>query len=188
MPRRGKRGPPLSYNDKYRQIKESKFTVDIPRPDTPSAKALVTRYHRILFGGRKKDGSYTRGISSKFSPTKSKYADDIKELWKVKGASRIKNAYYPSQFGHVSKVTKNFIYFTSKAGTFKILNVNPKELALASRAEREQMLKPLVGKRVQLMIGNSIQGIVFDDIEDVFDAYDLAEDTYSDIAPVYFIS
>lgn len=184
MARKKKRAPPLNYDEKYRQIKESKFDVNVSKPTTPSTKAMVTRYHRLLFGGRTSSGHYIRGIARNYNPTESKYSDDIRAIWNIKGTPRIRNAYIPKFLGSISSVSDNFITFKTKAGKFQILNVSPKDLATATKEERAKLLKPLKGKSAQIVIGTSIQTIVFDEIDDLDDALDIVVESAGEEAPI----
>lgn len=110
-----KRGPPKprqSYAQKYRQIKESGFEVSIKRTD----KALISKYHRIIFGGRTKSGKYTVGLKSHYTPLKSKHKDILQQFTGDRRISRIKSALLPKEF-HVTKITKRRIYIRSKYET-----------------------------------------------------------------------
>lgn len=184
-----KRPPPLSYSEKYKQIKKSKFNVDIPKPTDAKSKAMVTRYHKILFGGKKRNGKHQYGLVQSFQPiTNKKYVNTLKNVYGKKGSPRIKAGYYPKNLGTVESVSKNFITFKTKVGKVQVLNVNPKEIAAASTERKLELLKPLQGKTTQMMIGRFLQPISFEDYEDLEAAYQEIEDAYEGVTVSFVVT
>lgn len=128
-----KRAPPkrIGYRKKYDEIKKSGFDVNISLPTTRGKKAIVTRYHRLLFGGyksKKEDGRRKRtvGISSHFEPYKGKNKNIIKEHYPI-SATRIKSTVIPKG-KKVVKVSKSTITLQGKYGTETIYRVDKKTL------------------------------------------------------------
>lgn len=183
---RRKRGPPISYAEKYRQIKQSKFKVNIPKPTDRYSKTLVSKYHRILFGGfvnRNGKRVHTMGLERSFIPYKGKHQNAIKEVYQKSGNPRIVNGYYPREFGKVKSVSKSNITFQSKAGTTKVLRVSPRKLGMATHEEREKLigtkLQGINRERLQISFGAHSQPFLFDE-ESLYDALDDMDDSYAE--------
>lgn len=172
-----RRKPPPSYDDKYRQIKESKFTVDIPKPTDARSKSMVTRYHRILFGGftmREGKRVHTRGLSQSFDPYRGKDKQALNDLYKVKGAARIKEAYFPKQFGKVKRISNDKITFQSKQGKYEIYRLDKHDVI-----NREFPSSMKRAEDLRIFFGASMQGLTFD-YESLDDALSVIENTYGD--------
>jgi hypothetical protein len=190
-----KRKPPKqpSYADKYRQIKRSGFKVDIPKPTDAPSKALVTKYHKRLFGGfvtRHGKRIHLQGIARSYKPYKGKHAESINELYRVSGSPRIKAAYYPKEFGHIKRNGKQFITFESDAGSYKILKLNRKKLFrdiakdLANDEDMsrsiEKALEPFAkGKQIRIFTGATMREQAYD-FGSLVDAVALMIEAYSD--------
>lgn len=185
---RKKRGPP-SYAEKYKQIKASKFDVDIPKPTNTRNKSLVTRYHRILFGGAvRRDGKkvHTFGLVKSYTPYNGKFQDAVSNLYHIRGTKRIKNAYFPTEFGHVDKVHKRTISFKTKQGRFSVLRAKPNEIRKAAAQGREALealLKPIQKQtRIQIISGARMRPQYFDYesmIDEIMDIEEESEEALS---------
>lgn len=189
---RKNKSPPLSYSEKYRQIKQSGFNVDVPRPTDSYGKSLVTRYHRTLFGGsvvRHGKRVHTFGLAKSYAVSKSTNPNTISALknqYRISGTPRIKNAYFPREFKAISKVTKNFLTFKTQTGTYKVLRVTPKQLREAAANGRnsvENLLKPLRKRnRIQIISGAHMRPQFFDYDSLVDELMDIEEESEEALA------
>lgn len=73
---RRKRGPPsrLSYREKERQLKDSGFKISLRAKSPLARKALITRYHRVIFGGKDSKGKFHLGLTSNYQPYTGKHS------------------------------------------------------------------------------------------------------------------
>lgn len=168
MAKRKKRAPP-TYNEKYRDIKNSGWKVDISPPNSPAAKRLVTKYHRIIFGGftvRNGKRTHTPSLNISYKPYSGKHQDAVSEVYGRKGNPRIKNAYYPKELGVVKSANKKSITFQSKFGRAKIARLSPRKLreaGIEGEASIRQRLSILDrNKDYRLMIGPRMMPQTFD--------------------------
>lgn len=168
MAKRKKRAPP-TYNEKYKDIKASGWKVDIPRPTDARSKALVTKYHRILFGGfTKRNGKrvHTPSLNISYLPYTGKHSQAISDVYKRTGSPRIKNAYYPKELGKVKNASKKSITFESKFGRAKIARVSPRQIREAGlsgeNAIRERLNILDKSKNYRLMIGPRMMPQTYD--------------------------
>ena len=154
--RRRKRAPP-TYNEKYKDIKDSGWNVDIPKPDTPSGKALVTKYHRIIFGGfTKRNGkqTHTPSLNISYTPYSGKHKEAVKTVYGRRLMPRIKNAYYPKELGNVKGATKKSITFQSKYSRTKIAIVRPQSLYEAGAESKRDGNSDAIRRRLDLLDRN----------------------------------
>ena len=155
MPR--KREPPKTPLQKYRQLKRSGFNVNVPRPDTPQAKAMVSRYHRKLFGGHitsgKNKGKYTFAITKSYSPTKDKRA--YKLISKQKGVPRMGVALLPKGT-KLGRVSKDYVTIRDKRRTEKDYVFDKRRLAKDPESEIKRVLNRQREKRFRIRVGNKV--------------------------------
>lgn len=128
-----KRAPPkrIGYRKKYDEIKKSGFDVKLSLPTDRGKKAIVTRYHRLIFGGyksKKEDGRYKRtvGLNTHFEPYKGKFKKIVKEHYPTTG-TRI-NATVIPKGKSVVRATKDTLVLKGKYGVETIYRVDKKTL------------------------------------------------------------
>ncbi len=187
-----KRSPPLTHLQKYNQIKRKAkaFHVNVPKPTTASNKAIVTRYHRILFGGylkRKVKGKrvYNYGLVSGYKVTTKKGSDELLKLYEIKRASRIKVNYFPKSLGKFVRATKDRFVFKTKVGIQSVPRIKALEQREMSIEQKAAWLSSL-GVPVDKMfvtIHESIQPQTYDNYMELAKALALAEVIYEG-APV----
>lgn len=116
---RRNRVKPQSHLQKWKQLK-SQFKIELPKPTSSATKANVSRYHRIIFGGRTSKGKHTIGITSYGKSYFGPNVDKLKGVFdKRKGIPRFFGAIIPKDFS-VGKVTKNYVELRSKHVTRKV--------------------------------------------------------------------
>ena len=152
-----KRGPPLNHVQKYRQIQiyAKKFKVDVPNPVDRTSKAIVSRYHRILFGGYKKNGKFTYGITKSYKTTTKPIAKRLP--FAPLRAPRIHAYIFPKLFGKLINISrKDIATFKTPIGKMKLLLMNKQKWALALKNQDEQLLrqllKPVADEQIQIAI------------------------------------
>lgn len=187
-----KRSPPLSHLQKYREIKQKAkaWKVDIPKPTTPATKAMVSKYHRLLFGGRTKSGKYTVGMVREYKPTTVKNAKVLDIMYHRKGAARIGAHYYPKNLGTVKRIGKKSVTFESPVGTTRVPILKPSALPLMTEQERVSALSNVGAVRdVRITIGTTILPYRFEDWESFEETYELVTNQYAEsIATPIFIA
>lgn len=113
------RAKPQSHIQKWHQLK-SQFKIHLPQPNSPSAKANITRYHRIIFGGRTRKGKHTIGIASYGKSYFGPHMDKLKGFFdRQKGIPKFTGSIIPKGF-KIGKVTKQYVELRSKHVTRKV--------------------------------------------------------------------
>lgn len=165
---RRKRGLPQSHYSKWKQLRESDFKLKLPRPDTPSHKALVTRYHRQIFGGKNSKGKHIFGVTSHYQPYKGKSKDLVGAAFpKRKGIPRLSAALIPKGY-RVTNITQKHITLESAHTKEKIYITNKRRLLLDTDNELKRVLPK--GKNFRIRFSNQILHGTFDK-DSIIDRY-----------------